>query len=346
MINNLTKNLAIGSLVALTLFSCKKDDDNVEENNGPTPTPTALKVYSTNNANGSVSVIDFSDMNNPSTKLLASSSTMADGAYYDKDEDRIVFASRSSNRLEAYSGSNSLLDGATLSLGFSSSADMVSPREVAVNGNLYVVADNSDVDANPATLDGRFFVYEKSGSTFTLRNTITVDFAVWGITFKGDDLYAIVDKDNELAVFTNFTAMTSDANISASKRIVIEGITRTHGLTYDNSNDVMVLTDIGDAAATTNDGGFTIINGFSSKFNGVADGGTLTLSNQIRVDGTSSMMNNPVDVAYDHMTKSVIIAEAKNGNIMLFNNVTASGSMAPSYTYAFASASSVFSVRK
>lgn len=37
-----------------------------------------------------------------------------------------------------------------------------------------------------------------------LKNTFDIDFAVWGIEFIGDDLFAVVDKTADLAVFTNF----------------------------------------------------------------------------------------------------------------------------------------------
>ena len=89
---------------------------------------------------------------------------MADGVYYDASADIIVQASRSGLLLEGFTGIDGLLTGTALTRDITSSADMQSPRETAVRGNFYVVADNADADGNDATLDGRLFVYERNGT--------------------------------------------------------------------------------------------------------------------------------------------------------------------------------------
>lgn len=334
---NLIKNLVLLALFLSTIVSCSDD-------NNSTDASLSTYLFASNNANGNISYYDVSDLNNVTSTTLITTSTAADGVFYDKDEDVVVQASRSNLNLEGYTNVSLSSTGASISVGISGSTDMTSPRELAVNDNFYVVADNADVDGNANTPDGRLFIYSKTGNNFTLRNVITTDFKLWGITFDGNNLYAVVDTTGELAVFTNFLSNTSNATLSASKRIAVEGIVRTHGLTYDAMSDVMVLTDIASAMNTQDDGAFHIIENFTSKFNSTANGATLALSQQSRVSGSSTLLGNPVDVAYDNITKTVFIAEAGNGGgrILAFNNIGSGGNITPVVNNDLAAASAVF----
>ncbi|WP_255070967.1 hypothetical protein [Lacihabitans sp. LS3-19] len=331
----------------VVLASCEKMDDT-----DMTPgmqTSTTAVLYASNNSNGDISAYDLKNSGSSATTFTSSASA-ADGVYFDANSNTVFQVSRTDKNIEGFKlGANISLGGIlNLDVSLKSSNDMESPREMAVNGDYFVVVDNADVDKNAATLDGRLFVYQKTGDSFKLRNVITTDFKLWGITFIGNDLYAVVDADNELAVFSNFLNNMSNASLSASKRVVIEGIVRTHGLDYDESTDTMVLTDIGDATNTQTDGGFQVITGFKSKFNGVSNNGTLTMSNQIRVAGAMSLMGNPVDVAYDGETKTVYIAEAGNGGgrVLSYTNIMSSGDMSPVMNTSLAAASALYLHKK
>ena len=274
--------MAMGTLL---LVSCSKDDDgngmqNIE----------STQLYATNNTDGNITIYD---MVSGDVKTITTTSTAAEGVYYDATEDQIIQASRSSNQLNAYANISTILANVTLIASFSSAADMSSPRDIAVNGNMVVVSDNADVDGNTHTPDGRLLIYTRENGSLTLRNTVITNFALWGIEFVGSDLYAVVDKTNRLAVFANFTATnTTNTTISATKIIAIEGIVRTHGLAYDSGTTI--LTDVGDAASDT-DGAFHIISNFDAKFNGVSDGGLMTIAgNQTRVAGSATSLGNPV----------------------------------------------------
>jgi hypothetical protein len=266
----------------------------------------------------------------------------SEGIFYDATTDQVTLASRTLLQLNTYADASITADGATINVAASSSADLVSPRDLAVSGNIYVVSDNSDADGNPITADGRLFVYTKTGSAFTLRNVVTVDFKVWGIEFVGNDLYAVVDTTSDIAVFTNFASTnTTDATVSASKRITVEGITRTHGIAFDGGT--MVLTDIGDAASDS-DGGFHVITGFQSKFDAVANGGTLSAANQTRVSGALTLLGNPVAAAYDAENQIVYIAERANGGgrVVSYTNFSAGGNVGPTMNAALSGASSLY----
>nr|WP_321222741.1 hypothetical protein [uncultured Psychroserpens sp.] len=338
---NVIKVLSIVIATSLSTYSCSNDDDN---NDGGQQAEASVKLYASNNSNGNITVYDVTDQSSITTKTLLTASTAADGIYYSSNSDAVIQASRSGLALEGFTNVSDILTGETLTADLTGTSDMTSPREVAVNGNFYVVADNADVDGDDTTPDGRLFVYSRDNGTFTLRNTITTDFKLWGITFDGNDLYAVVDATNELAVYSNFLSNTADATVSASKRIVVEGIVRTHGLTYDASTDTMILTDIGEASNGQDDGGFHIIESFSTKFNNTANGETLSVTQQTRVSGASTLLGNPVDVAYDAESQTVFIAEAGNGGgrILAFNNIGSGGDVAPVVNNSLASASSVY----
>lgn len=330
--------------VSLVFFSCS-DDDNATPIVVPSgEEPSNSELYTSNNSDGNIMIYNVTDLDNVSSKSLLTTSLAADGIYYDSSTDMAVQASRSNLGLEGFLDISLNDSGISIDIDVSGSADMESPREVAVNGNFYVVADNADADGNPLTADGRLYIYEKSGTSFTLRNTITTDIKLWGITFKGNDLYAVVDTTGDLAVYTNFLTNDADVSLSASKRITIEGIVRTHGITYDASSDTMILTDIGDAGNTDDDGGFQVITAFTSKFNATSNGGTLSASEQVRVSGSSTMLGNPVDVAYQASTGTVFIAEAGNGGgrILAYNNIGTGGNITPTLNNQLAAASSVY----
>lgn len=324
--------LAIGSL---SLVSCDNDnDDNGDQ------TIESTQLYASNNSDGNITVYD---MVSGDVRTLTTASTAAEGIYYDADSDEIIQASRSSNQLNVYGSISTYLASAVINASVSSSSDVQSPRDIAVKDNFVVVADNADVDGNADTPDGRLFVYTKSNGSLTLRNVVTTDFALWGIEFVGNDLFAVVDKTNELAVFTSFTATnTTDATVSASKRIAIEGIVRTHGLAYDNGT--MILTDVGDAASDS-DGAFHIISDFDAKFNGVSDGGVMAVANnQVRVSGSNTALGNPVSAEYDAASKTIFIAEAANGGgrVLSFSNADAGGNVTPSTNATLSKASSLY----
>ncbi|CAM3318311.1 hypothetical protein [Zobellia roscoffensis] len=326
--------ITIGSFL---MVSCDSDDDTVEMDQQD---EQQVQLFASNNSNGNVTVYD---MTSGEVSTLTTTSTAAEGIYYDDDTDEIIQASRSSNQLNAFADVSTFLVDATITASISSSADLESPRDIAVDDDYIVVADNADVDGNADTPDGRLFIYTRSNGEISLRNVVTTDFALWGIEIVGDDLYAVVDKTNELAVYTDFVATnTTTTAISASKRIAIEGIVRTHGLAYDNGT--MILTDVGDAASDS-DGAFHIISDFDSKFGAVANGETMVVANnQIRVAGASTFLGNPVAAEYDADSKMVFIAEAANGGgrVLAFSNANAGGDIAPSVNNSLASASSLY----
>lgn len=340
-----TKFIYLGLIAAASFVSCSDDDDNsTDDISGESD---RAELYVTSGNSGAVTVYDFTT-ETPMQKTIEASGSSNEGVYYEDDNDELYVVSRSSNQINTYTNIWATLEDQMLEVevGVSSSSDLESPRKIAVNDNIVVVADNADVDGDETTADGRFFIYTKSAGALTLRNTVEVDFAVWGITFKDNDLLAVVDKTSDLAIFENFaSANTIDAEVAASKTITIEAITRTHGIAYEDDDDVLVMTDIGDAASDS-DGGFHVITDATAKLNAVANGEMLAVGQQIRVAGNETMLGNPVDVAYDDETKTIFIAEVANGGgrVLAYSQTDYrnGGNVAPSVNNSLSGANSVY----
>ncbi|MGB1206125.1 MAG: hypothetical protein ACPG5B_10795 [Chitinophagales bacterium] len=334
------KKLTLLMFVFFAIASCTdKDDDDDDSMNFENT------IFTSNNTDGNVQYYTVNSSGDITDgTVVETMSTAADGVYYDSSADEIIQASRSDLGVDVIVDASASISDGTATAETFGAGDMTSPREAAVSGNFIVVADNADADGDDQTLDGRLFIYSRTSSGVSLRNTITTDFKLWGITFIGSDLYAVVDADNELAVFNDFLSNTADATLSASKRVEIEGIVRTHGLTYDSGSNTMIMTDIGSAANTEDDGGFHIIENFTSQFNGATNGGMIAVGSQTRVSGSNTMLGNPVDVAYDGDNDIVYIAEIGNGGgrLLSFNDAKTGGNLQPTSNIAISKVSCVY----
>lgn len=330
------ENLSAKNLATCTDGTMNGDETGIDCGGACAPCEEGMELgrraelYVTNNANGDITKYSVTG---DSMVTYKTASEAAEGIYFDKDEDLVVQASRSGLSLDAYKGLSMLTEDTDVTADFSSADDLESPRDVAVNGDTYVVSDNGS---------NRYYVYNKSGDSFTLTATVEIPFPVWGITFKGKDLYGVVDTTGDLAVFSDFVNNAKDGVFMPSKRVTIGGIVRTHGLTYNGADDVMVLTDIGDAANATDDGGFHVITDFSKKFDALSDGEVLPASMQVRVAGPSTALGNPIDVAYDSETDAVYISEVGNGKVLGYTSIDDGGDLAPSYSRDLMAASSIY----
>ncbi|AZQ45187.1 hypothetical protein EJ995_06160 [Nonlabens ponticola] len=336
-------------------FTSCDDDDDLEEGRFD-----RAELYVTSVANGDVTVYDFEDRDDVDVTTLTNNSDSNEGIIYDASRNELFVASRSNQTLSAYTGIEDLIDGGVSGVsGVESDDDLESPRAIARNGRFIVVADNdgdgdnsddlSDDDDDNDDDDGNeLFVYERTSNGLELRDRFEVDFALWGIEFIGDDLYAVVDQTNQIAVFEDFLNNTEDDDddddddLDADKVVSIENLTRTHGIAYDNTDDVMILTDIG-AASSDNDGGLILIQNFQDIFDATPEGGTIATGAQTRVYGSNTFLGNPIDVDYDTETNSVLVAEVANGGgrVLGFNNIGNGGNIAPTINNLLPGASSV-----
>lgn len=333
------KNLFITSAFLFLVFtSC---DSNDPEN---TIMPESTLVTSSNTS-GKITYLDLLSAS-PMVKSFTVASLDAEGISYNSETDAVIIASRTNNKLETYTGIKNAVKAGTdnLMLSLSSLAsEFTNARETAVSGEIVVVAQDQLASNG---MVNKLFVYRKTSSGFTLLKTFTTDFKLWGIHINGNDLYAVADLTSDIVLFKDYINNASGA-ITATKRVSIAGLVRTHGITYSASDDIMILTDVGNATIGT-DGGLVFIKNFSSVFNSTAAAGTIALTNQIRIYGPNSLLGNPVDVAYDPVTKKIYVAERLNagGEVLTYTYPAMSGDFAPTNIRLEAGVTSVFVLRK
>ncbi len=333
------------SALSFLFLSCSEDDSMPITPLAPIQATPELKLVTTSNTTGKVSYINLLE-SSPSAKSLTINGADADGAYFNNKTDELILASRTNNTVQLYTGLNSSVTNNTdaLSLEFSSSnTDFNNPREIAVSGDKVIVTQDQNA-ANGNT--NKLIVYQKTNTGFMLLNSYTVNFKTWGIHIEGNTLYAVADLASDLLVFENFFSNPS-GSISPTKRVTIEGLVRTHGITFSKADNRMVLTDVGSAASDT-DGGIIVINDFSTRIAATPNMGTIAMSNQFRIYGPNSTLGNPVDVAYDNVTDKIYIAERLNagGKVLTFALPTTTSDAMPLDSRMEAGVSSVYLIRK
>ncbi|MCH4824419.1 hypothetical protein ML462_14695 [Gramella lutea] len=330
-------NFLLSALGVIFLLSCSSDDNS---DTGVVTSEMAYLFATTHNGD-----VKRYDINTGTITTYANSSSDSEGIYYSDVDDSFTIVSRSSGRLESYLNISELGSGETVNPENSivGSPDLESPRDLTVNGDYYVVSDNTDLDGDETTPEGRLFIYIRTATGFVLRNIVQTKFKVWGIEFVGEDLFAVVDETSRLAVYRDFlNSNRINQVVTANKIIAIQGIVRAHGLDYDGGN--MILSDIGEAESSS-DGALHVIENFDQKFSNTDNGGFIGAEDQLRISGNNTLLGNPVNVVYDSAYNVIFVAEVlnNNGRILAFNNATSvSGNISPDLTYALQEVSSVF----
>ena len=313
------------AMLSVAMVSCSDDSNNASNEQQLRSANKEFLLFTTSNTTGKVSV---SDLNSNTINSFTVASTDADGAYYFDDSDEFILASRTNNRVESYSDvSNAVaMNAAALSLNATSTSDFTNAREIAVSGDKVVVTQ--DQFAGNGNVN-KLIVYQKTAAGFTLLNSYVVNFKTWGIHLEGNTLYAVADLESDLLAFENFFD-NPDGAIFPTKRVTIEGLVRTHGITYSKRSNTMVLTDVG-LAASDSDGGIIVLKGFTELFAVTPNMGTIGLNKQIRIYGSATALGNPVDVAYDNFTKTIFVAERLNGGgkVLTFDLPRANANVAP-----------------
>ncbi|WP_438965266.1 hypothetical protein [Flavobacterium sp.] len=334
------RNFLLSAVLLATVFTSCNDDDNANNQTAE------LKLFTTSNTTGKVSSTDLLATNAATSVVSFGVNGLDnDGVYYDSDSDELIVASRTNNRLESYQNVKAAITANALNLtlgNISSNSDFSNPREIAVlDDKVIVTQDQSPANGNI----NKLLVYQRTASGFTLLNSYSLDFKVWGIHVTGSTLYAVADLTGDLVIFNNFFAQPS-GNLTASKRVTIEGLTRTHGITYSVNDDVMILSDVASATDAT-DGGLIIINNFNSVIGSTANLGTIAMNAQIRIYGSNTSLGNPVDVAYDYESNIIYVAERANGGgqVLTFAMPTASGNIAPTSARAELGVAAVYLAR-
>lgn len=328
----------IFALISVFIFSSCGGNDDL---NGEVRTSNTAQLYATSH-DGTVKKYDI---NSGRVSTFTTFSSDAEGIHVADDNDSFVLVSRSGARLEEYTGLNTFQSGVNVDLEsqFVGQENLESPRDLAVSGDYYVVSDNTDLDDDETTPEGRLFIYFRSETGFVLRNVVTTRFKVWGLEFINDDLFLAVDESNKVAVYRNFISnFPLNRIITADKIVGFQGIIRAHGLDFEDG--IMVISDVGEAGVAS-DGAIHVISDFESKFNTASAGGFIQADDQQRLSGSNTSLGDPVNVVYDSAYNVIFVADALSGGgrILAFNDARSlDGNISPDLTYNFAGVSALY----
>ena len=326
----ITASLAILSLSSF-LISCDKDD---------TPANPISRLYvstaDTDPIVQNLEIYDPADISTPTIMPVATGTKDGNGIIVDISTDRLFQVRRAAKSVSIFSNASTLTGTPTATATFTD-ASLSSGREIAYdkNNNTLFVANNSDstirVYNNASNLSGA-----------VTGKVLKISGQPWGIHFDaaGNRLLVLMDlAAMRIEVYNNPSSIaagvvTSNAVLNITDR-PNGGKSRLHGLTYSSSLNVLLITEIGEAAAPGTpditkpafnaDGGIYIIENASAK---LSAGGNIA-ANRI-IYGASTLLGNPVDIAFDDRNnKSLIyIAEKANKRILTFK-LSDNGNVAP-----------------
>lgn len=225
---------------------------------------------------------------------------------------------------------------------FVSNSSIMAPTDLEKSEQYYVVSDTADIDADPATSEGRFFIFKKEASGFQLRNMVLTDFRVVGMKFVGGDLFVTRAHSNKLSVFRNFLdSYKIFLKAVPDKTVTIEDAVQMSSLDYGDGT--MFLADIGNKEVD-GDGAIFIISEIESKMNNTPGGNIIPVVGQHKISGNKTQLGNPVGIDYNAAYNAIFVAEKANsgGRVIAFNRgKTAEGNISPDLSYKLPGATSV-----
>ena len=312
------------------LSSCDNDDEVL----GVDLTDNGT-LFLSSNTSGLVGIIDTKDT--PlELKTFSAAGMDSDGIVYSERDERIFQVNRSTNTVVSYE--EVLDDDFAGTVEFTSTSDFENGRGMTAAGdNRYIVAQDDDDDSDTDDKDALVLYSFNDDSGFTKIKTVKTDFNVWGLEYYEGTLYAISDNTNEVAIINNFFDTPDGGTVTVDRMISVEGLVRTHGIEYDEDDDLMILTDVG-SGMVDDDGALFIIRDFSD-FTGTS----VTAANYTKISGANTRLGNPVDVDYDNDEEIFYVAERANGGgVLLTFAQDANGNATPLNAISFPGLSSLY----
>ena len=310
--------------LGLGLASCDEDNDQIIDLE-----PNDEQLLISSNTSGKIVKIQTGDLLDIDRKEITVPYTDGDGIGLRGDDAYVVNRTGSTIHLldDVFDEDNE----ANAKIETTGPSTISNARGIAVDkefsgSNVAVAQAGNDANGNT----NKIFLFRTERSDITLKAEVTVPFALWGLEWDGSTLLAVVDKTDSVAVFENFTDAATGV-LTPTYFFRVEGLTRTHGITFGKDDDILILTDIGDAG-NDSDGAFHFVSNWRGAARQAAkDSGVLTADRQARVSGAATLLGNPVDVAYDDDNNRIFIAERArdNGRVLGFEVPTGNGSPAP-----------------
>ena len=323
-------------ILSFCAFSCS--DDGL---NGDVRISDTAYLFATTNSGE----IRRFNINNGKKFTFKTASTNATGIFYSENGDEVSIVSKSSRQLQTYSNLEQFAEQQNVAIQPSifGPSNLQNPVDLAQKDDFYVISDNTDADGNPATIDSRFYIYQRNENAYILRNVLNTNLKVGSIIFIGDDLYVAVQNTDKIARYSNFLASgLSNPWGFPSKTISVDGVTAISALEFKDKT--MFIGDRG-TIESDSDGAIQIVRKFLEQFNAIENMGKIAFGDQKRLSGNNTLLGNPVDIEYNPDYNTIFVAESLNGGgrIVAFNNADAlEGNLAPDLKYAVPGVTSLF----
>lgn len=312
---------SISLAAILFIVSCKKEN---------TPAEPASRLYvsaaDTDPAVANLFLYDPADVTSPTITATINNNAKDGNGVIVTGNDQLFQLSRQNKTVHFYTTASALNNSSVAARTFTD-ATLTSGRELAYDNqrDILYIANNTDSSirmySNASTLSGNV-----TGKKFKIAGQ------PWGIFYDaaGNNLLVLMDlAAMRIDIFSNPSGL-AEGIVTASRTLNITNrpngaLSRLHGITYSASSDMLLVTEIGEAAAPSvpnltkpafnADGGIYIIKGAAAK---IAAGGNVTADAVIY--GSNTMLGNPVDIAIDDRNAKGIIyvAEKANKRILAF----------------------------
>ena len=305
---------ATASVLAFGLTSCDEDNDQlIDLDRGDE------RVLVASNTTAKLAKFTTDDLNEPERIDITVPYMDGDGIGLRGDD--LFAANRSGMKLHLLDDVFDDDNEDNVSVETTSDEEISNQRGVAVNreftGALVAVASAGNADNGNRN---RIYLFKGERSDLDLEAVVEVDFQLWGLEWDGDRLLAVMDTTNSVAVFEDFDDATSTDSAAFRQpdfTFEVEGLTRTHGIAFDSDDDILFLTDIGDAGSDS-DGAVHVVTNWDAAARSAARDGVLELSRQARIAGSGTFLGNPVDVGYDNANNFLFVAErAASGGLVI-----------------------------
>lgn len=190
-----------------------------------------------------------------------------------------------------------------------------------LDNDVLIVADVGNNNTS-----GSIRVYNVENGTPSLEFSVTDlgedNKKIWDVAYdQGNDRLFATRTDGVLLVYLDFFQNRQNQNQPVQVTPVNSNgnkiSTNLHGIVYDEDDDVMVLSDVGDAANATD--GMIIV--FDDFFSRIADQGDLVQDLQATgtIAGNNTKLGNPVDIIVKR--GSLYVAEKSNDLVMRYDNI-------------------------
>ncbi len=176
------------------------------------------------------------------------------------------------------------------------------PKGLAISSKrgLLFVADNG-------TSNIVVFSAEAAGDVEPIA-TVNTPAKPWDVDYdEATDTLYVALVNGKVMVYEQFIFSGFDAN--PERTIEPEGSVNLHGIIYDRTKDILLLSDVGDAN-NKEDGKLFVIKQ-ASKVNGAVKPART-------IEGATTRLGNPVDIVYDG--KDLYVAEKANDALLVYKN--------------------------